>query len=57
MSKVLVIGIDALDSSTLSKLEQDLPIFRRLKEESQNIEFDGVFPQIRQHLGRQYTQA
>ena len=44
MSKVLVIGIDALDSVTLAKLEQDLPNFHRLKEETPNINFDGVFP-------------
>ena len=44
MSRVLVIGIDALDSMTLSKLERGLPTFRKLMEESGGIEFDGVFP-------------
>jgi predicted AlkP superfamily phosphohydrolase/phosphomutase len=44
MTKVLVIGIDALDSMTLSNLEQGLPTFRKLREESGDIEFDGVFP-------------
>lgn len=44
MSRVLVIGIDALDSVTLSKFERGLPNFHRLKEETPNINFDGVFP-------------
>ncbi len=44
MSKVLVIGIDALDSRTLSQLENDLPTFSKLREESRDIQFDGVFP-------------
>jgi len=44
MSRVLVIGIDALDSMTLCNLERGLPTFRKLREESGDIEFDGVFP-------------
>jgi predicted AlkP superfamily phosphohydrolase/phosphomutase len=44
MNKVLVIGIDALDSVTLSKLYPHLQNFRKLKENTPNINFDGVFP-------------
>lgn len=44
MTKVLVIGIDALDSVNLSQLQSDLPTFSKLREESRDIQFDGVFP-------------
>lgn len=44
MSKVLVIGIDALDSKMLSKFENDLPNFRRLREVNPNVKMDGVLP-------------
>jgi predicted AlkP superfamily phosphohydrolase/phosphomutase len=44
MTKVLVIGIDALDSVSLSQLESDLPTFSKLREESRDVQFDGVFP-------------
>ena len=44
MRKILVIGIDALDSVTLNKLRQDLPVFNRLMEDTPDIKFDGVFP-------------
>ena len=44
MSKVLVIGIDGLDSLLLSKFEEDLPNFKRLKENSPSIKMESVFP-------------
>lgn len=44
MSKVMVIGIDGLDSVLLSKFEKDLPNFRKLKENSQNSGMESVFP-------------
>jgi predicted AlkP superfamily phosphohydrolase/phosphomutase len=44
MSKVLVIGIDGMDSIQLSKLEEHLPNFKRLKEESPDIKMTSVFP-------------
>lgn len=42
--KLVVIGIDALDSDTLEKLKDELPNFRQLLENSKDINFDGVFP-------------
>ena len=42
--KVLVIGIDALDSATLTKLLNRLPAFGHLKDANTDISFDGVFP-------------
>lgn len=42
--KVIIIGIDALDSVTLSNLKDSLPNFAKLMEISKNIKFDGVFP-------------
>ena len=44
MSKVMVIGIDGLDSVLLSKFENGLPNFRKLKENSPNIKMESVFP-------------
>jgi predicted AlkP superfamily phosphohydrolase/phosphomutase len=44
MKRVLVIGIDALDSVTISKLANKLPALGRLKRANDNITFDGVFP-------------
>lgn len=44
MKRVLIIGIDALDSKTISDLEEDLPTFRKLKEDTRDVAFDGVFP-------------
>ena len=44
MKKVLIIGIDALDSKIISDLEKDLPTFQKLKEDTQDVIFDGVFP-------------
>lgn len=44
MSKVVLIGIDALDSTALGQLHDRLPNFSRMREDSVGIEFDGVFP-------------
>ena len=44
MTKVLMIGIDALDSISLSKFEKDLPNLIKLKEESPNIKSVSVYP-------------
>jgi predicted AlkP superfamily phosphohydrolase/phosphomutase len=44
MTKVLMLGIDALDSILLSKFERDLPNLRKLKEESPNIKSMSVQP-------------
>lgn len=44
MNKVLMIGIDALDSILLSKFEKDLPNLRRLKKESPNLKSVSVYP-------------
>lgn len=44
MSRLLMIGIDALDSRTLSHLMDRLPNFRKLTNSGSKIEFDGVFP-------------
>lgn len=44
MTKVLVIGIDGLDSLLLSKFESSLPNFKTIKEKSPRIKFQSVFP-------------
>jgi predicted AlkP superfamily phosphohydrolase/phosphomutase len=44
MTKILIIGIDALDSETITKHISDLPNFRKLVSETGEINFDGVFP-------------
>lgn len=44
MSKVLMIGIDALDPHLLSKFKQELPNFRRLMENSPDIKLKSIFP-------------
>jgi predicted AlkP superfamily phosphohydrolase/phosphomutase len=44
MGKVMVIGIDSMDSLLLSKFEKDLPNFRKLKENSPDIRMKSVFP-------------
>jgi predicted AlkP superfamily phosphohydrolase/phosphomutase len=44
MKKVLVIGIDALDSLTLNNLKHELPVFSKLIADTPDINFDGVFP-------------
>ena len=40
----MIIGIDSLDSNLISKFENDLPNFRKLKEESPRIKSESVFP-------------
>lgn len=42
--KVLVVGIDALDSETLKRHQSELPNFSKLMRETGDINFDGVFP-------------
>lgn len=44
MKRVLVIGIDALDTLTISKHIHELPNIRKLRESSAGLQFDGVFP-------------
>lgn len=44
MSKVLIIGIDGLDKIMLSKFEESLPNFSKLKAQSPDIKFESVFP-------------
>jgi predicted AlkP superfamily phosphohydrolase/phosphomutase len=44
MSKVMILGIDGLDSLLLSKFEKDLPNFRKLKENSPDVKMKSVFP-------------
>lgn len=44
MSKVIVIGIDGLDSVLLTNFKNDLPNFEKLKESSHNIKLKSVFP-------------
>jgi predicted AlkP superfamily phosphohydrolase/phosphomutase len=44
MSKVLVIGIDSLDVDLISRFEDDLPNFKKLKKLNSNISFKSVFP-------------
>ena len=43
-TKILVIGIDALDSTTILKHIDVLPNFKKLLKSTGNIKFDGVFP-------------
>jgi len=42
--KVMILGIDGLDAELLFKFENDLPNFRKLKEESPNVKLFSVFP-------------
>jgi len=42
--KILIIGIDSMDSELVHKFIEDLPNIRRLMENSPNIKFEGVFP-------------
>jgi predicted AlkP superfamily phosphohydrolase/phosphomutase len=44
VSKVLVIGIDSVDSVLLSRFESELPTFRRVKRLSPAIQMKGVQP-------------
>ena len=44
MSKVMVIGIDSMDSLLLSEFEKDLPNLRKVKENSPDIRTKSVFP-------------
>lgn len=42
--RVLVIGIDSMDSELINKFIEDLPNIRQLKESSPDIKLKGVFP-------------
>lgn len=44
MSKLLVIGIDGMDSLLLSRYEDLMPNFKRLKDLSQDVKMRSVFP-------------
>lgn len=44
MNKVIVIGIDALDSRILASMKDELPNLSGLMTETPDISFDGVFP-------------
>jgi len=44
MSRVLILGIDSLDSTLLSEFEADLPNFRKLRKLSPDIRVESVFP-------------
>jgi predicted AlkP superfamily phosphohydrolase/phosphomutase len=44
MSKVLVIGIDSMDSELLSKYIDDLTNFKKLKETTPSVKMESVFP-------------
>lgn len=44
MSKVLLIGIDSMDSELLSKFIDYMPNFKKLKENSPDIKMKSVFP-------------
>jgi len=44
MSKVLVIGIDGLDCRLIDLFRDELPNFQKLKEESQGLKMQSVFP-------------
>lgn len=44
MNKVLMIGIDGLDPILLSKLENKLPNFKKLREEGISIKLESIYP-------------
>ena len=44
MKRVLMIGIDALDSNTLAKFEPELPNLSRLKKSSPALKLTSVYP-------------
>jgi len=44
VSKIMIIGIDSMDSVLLSKFEKDLPNLRRIKENSPDVRMISVFP-------------
>lgn len=44
MKKVLMIGIDSLDPVLLSKFEEDLPNFKKLRNESPGIKSKSIYP-------------
>ena len=43
-NKVLMIGIDSMDSVLLSEFEDEMPNLRKLKEAGADINFEGVYP-------------
>jgi len=44
MPRLLIIGIDALDSEILTKFEDELPNLKKFREESPKINLESVFP-------------
>ena len=44
LNKVLLIGIDSMDSELLSKFIDDMPNFKKLKDNSPDIKMESVFP-------------
>ncbi|MCD6193247.1 MAG: alkaline phosphatase family protein [Candidatus Aminicenantes bacterium] len=44
MSKVIVIGIDGMDCKLVEKFQNDMPNFKKIKEESPKIKMKSVFP-------------
>ncbi len=44
MARLLIIGIDSVDAVLLDKFIEDLPTWRKLREESPQIKFTGVNP-------------
>ena len=44
MSRVIIIGIDAMDSRLLSRFEKDLPYLSQLQREHSNINLTCVYP-------------
>lgn len=44
MNKVLMIGIDGLDPVLLSKLENELPNFKKLREEGISMKLESIYP-------------
>lgn len=44
MNKVMIIGIDSLDSDLISKFQDELPNFKKLKENNPDISYQSVFP-------------
>lgn len=44
MTKIVILGIDGLDSKLISKFEDDLPNFRELKSKTPEVNFKSVYP-------------
>ncbi len=44
MARILIVGIDSLDSILISQFQKDLPHFSKMKEQSPEIKFESVYP-------------